>query len=78
MRDKIKQIIADSIGADVSDISDEALLHEDLGLESADVLDILDEIEATLDVPIANKNSTDIRNVEDIFELISPYMPEEL
>lgn len=78
MRQKVKQIIADSIGAEVADIADEALLHEDLELEASDVLDILEEVESTLGITIENKDGADLRTVEDLFDLISQYVPEEI
>ena len=78
MRQKIKAIIAEAIGAEVSDISDEALLHEDLELEASDVMDLLEEVETSLGITIENKDGADLRTVEDIFDLVSPYIPDEL
>ena len=45
MRLKIKQIIADAIGAEIVDIDESALLREDLELEASALTDILEEIE---------------------------------
>lgn len=77
MRQKIKTIIAEAIGAEVADIDEAALLHEDLQLESTDVSDILDEIETALDITIANKEA-ELHSVEDIIELVSQYVPDEI
>ena len=78
MRQKVKTIIAEAIGAEVSDISDEALLHEDLELEASDVMDLLEEVETSLGITLENKDSAYLRTVEDIFELVSPYVPDEI
>lgn len=77
MRQKVKTIIAEAIGAEVADIDEAALLHEDLQLESTDVSDILDEIETALDITIANKEA-ELHSVEDIIELVSQYVPDEI
>lgn len=78
MRSKVKSIIAEAIGAEVADIADEALLHEDLELEGADIQDILEEIETTLSIAIDNKDTAELKTVEDLFDLISQYIPEEI
>lgn len=78
MRQKIKQIIANAVGVEVADISDETLLYENLGLEAADVSEILEEIELTFDINVMNKDVSELITVEDLLELISQYFPEEL
>ena len=78
MRLKVKTIIAEAIGAEVADIADEALLHEDLELEASDVQDILEEIETALSITIENKDTAELKTVEDLFDLISQYIPEEI
>ena len=78
MRLKVKQIIADAIGAEVADIDEAALLHEDLQLESSDVTDILEEIEIALSITIAAKGTAELHSVEDIIDLVSQYIPDEI
>ncbi|MDO8452535.1 MAG: acyl carrier protein [bacterium] len=78
MRQKIKSIISEAIGAEVADIDETALLHEDLQLESSDVTDILEEIETALSITIAAKDTAELHSVEDIIDLVSQYVPEEI
>lgn len=78
MRQKVKTIIADAIGAEVADIDETALLHEDLQLESSDVTDILEEIETALSITIAAKDTAELHSVEDIIDLVSQYIPDEI
>ena len=70
MLEKIKEIAADSLGADVSTMTAETSFKEDLGADSLDVFQIIMGIEEQFDIEIDNEEAEKITTVQDAVDQI--------
>ena len=70
MLEKIKEIAADSLGADVSTMTAETSFKEDLGADSLDVFQIIMGIEEEFDIEIDNEEAEKITTVQDAVDQI--------
>ncbi|MDP3297223.1 MAG: acyl carrier protein [Thermodesulfovibrionia bacterium] len=77
VEDKIKGILVDRFGFDISDIKSSSLLKDDLGIDSFDALRIVFEVENEFDIDIPRKGIFNIRNVKDIVNYISKRVNEK-
>lgn len=77
MEKKIKQILAEHVGVEPTDIEDSALLVEDLDLHPAAMTDILEVFRETLDVDIPYNEAADIMTVSELVHLAEVYSKDE-
>ena len=70
MLEKIKEITAESLGADAGTITEETSFKEDLGADSLDVFQIIMGIEEEFDIEIAQEEAEKIVSVGDAVEAI--------
>lgn len=66
--DKIKEIIADQTGKEPEDITLETNVRDDLGADSLDLFQIINEIEDEFDVKIEDAEA--IKTVEDAVKFV--------
>lgn len=59
----IEKIIADRIGVDVSEVTDEKHLVEDLGSDSLSIVEIIMDIEEHFDVTISDEEAEKLDTV---------------
>lgn len=78
MQEEVRNIIAQSLGIEVQDIEETSLLVEDLGLEVADISDIITAVNQRYEVEIDPEEAVDAKTIEDLFEIIGKYVPEDL
>lgn len=77
MREKVKEIIADTIGVEPTDVEEESLLQEDLGIGGAEMSEILEKIHEEFDTEISPTDVGDVESVEEFLDLIETYAQEE-
>ncbi|MGB9789963.1 acyl carrier protein [Thermotoga caldifontis] len=65
--ERIKEIIADKLGVDIDEVTDDADLIDDLDADSLDLVDLAMAIEDEFGVTIADEELEKIRTVRDIF-----------
>lgn len=53
LRETLRQAVAVTLGADPAQVTDDARVYDDLGLDSIDVFDVLDQIGETFQVQVA-------------------------
>ena len=70
MLEKIKEITADSLGADVNTLTAETSFKEDLGADSLDIFQIIMGLEEEFDIEIPNEEAEKIVTVGDAVEQI--------
>ena len=70
MLEKIKEIAADSLGADVSGLTAETSFKEDLGADSLDLYQIILGVEDAFDIEIPQEEAEKIVTVADAIDLI--------
>ncbi|MDR2157983.1 MAG: acyl carrier protein [Holosporaceae bacterium] len=63
--DKVKEIIADKLGVDVSKVVEEARFVDDLGADSLDTVELVMALEEEFDIEISNAEGQEIQSVKD-------------
>ena len=67
---KIKEIIADKLGADIEDVQDETNLSDDLGMDSLDAVELIMEFEKEFDISISDDEAYNVRLVSEIYTML--------
>ncbi len=68
--EKVKEIIAEQLGVDVSEVSEEKSLVDDLGADSLDIVDLVMNFEDEFGVKISDQDLSKIKTVKDVVEAI--------
>lgn len=68
--DKIIKIIADQLNKDVSEITSEQELVQDLGADSLDAVEIIMNIEEEFGIEIPEEEASKIKTVGEIIDVI--------
>mgnify|MGYP000239542033 FL=1 len=66
MLEKIKEIAADSLGADVSTMTAEPSFKEDLGADSLDLFEMVMALEEEFEVEIPTEDLENIKTIGDV------------
>ena len=66
MLEKIKEITADSLGADVSTMTAETSVKEDLGADSLDLFEMVMALEEEFEVEIPTEDLENIKTIGDV------------
>ena len=70
MLEKVKQIVADSLGADAADITEETSFKEDLGADSRDLMEMVLAFEEEFEVEIPSEDLEKITTVGDVMKYL--------
>jgi len=73
MEDKVKKIIADMLGYELEEVTNEATLKT-LGADCLDEVEILMELEKEFDIRIDDDYFELCKDVSDIIELVNRYI----
>jgi acyl carrier protein len=73
VKNKVIDIIAETLDIDKNDISMKTNLIKDLDIESLDLVDLVGAFEEEFGVEIADKDIKDIQTVADIVEYIEDH-----
>ncbi len=68
LMERIKEIIADKLGVDIDEVTDDADLIDDLDADSLDLVDLAMAIEDEFGVTIPDEELEKIRAVRDVFK----------
>ena len=68
--DKVKEVIADTVNIDETDITLEATLKDDLGIDSLDAVEISIALEDAFEITIPQEELANFTTVKDIVEYI--------
>jgi|TARA_B100000586_G_C19925673_1_gene349150 acyl carrier protein len=66
MEEKVKQVVAESLGVDVSRVSNSSKFIDDLGADSLDVVELSMAIEEAFEVEIPEEDAEEIFTPGDI------------
>ena len=66
MLEKIKEIAADSLGADVSSMTADTSFNEDLGADSLDLFEMVMALEEEFEVEIPTEDLENIKTIGDV------------
>ena len=70
MLDKIKSIVADQLGVDESQVTEDASFVDDLGADSLDTVELIMAFEEEFDIEIPDEDAQKIKTVKDVIEYI--------
>ena len=71
MLDKIKSIVADQLGVDESQVTEDASFVDDLGADSLDKVELIMAFEEEFDVEIPDEDAQKIKTVKDVIDYIN-------
>ena len=70
MLDKIKSIVADQLGVDEDQVTEDASFVDDLGADSLDTVELIMAFEEEFDIEIPDEDAQKIKTVKDVMEYI--------
>ena len=70
MLDKIKTIVAEQLGFDESQVTEDASFIDDLGADSLDTVELIMAFEEAFDVEIPDEDAQKIKTVKDVIDYI--------
>ena len=71
--EKLKEIMANTLGCDEEKITMSANIAEDLGIDSLDAVELVMTIEEQMGIKIPDEELPNIKVVEDIVECLKKY-----
>ena len=71
MLEKIKSIVADQLGVDEDQVTEDASFIDDLGADSLDTVELIMAFEEEFDVEIPDEDAQKIKTVKDVIEYIT-------
>lgn len=76
IEEKVKKIIVDKLGVDLSEISKEASFTNDLGADSLDTVELIMEFEKEFDISIPDDKAENIQTVGQAIEYLQSQVKE--
>ena len=73
MLDKIKSIVADQLGVDESQVTEDASFVDDLGADSLDTVELIMSFEEEFGVEIPDTEAEKIKTVQDVINYIEAH-----
>jgi acyl carrier protein len=70
VEDKVKKIIAEKLGVDLSEIVPEASFVDDLGADSLDLVELIMSMEEEFDTDISDDDAEKIQTVQDAINFV--------
>ena len=70
VEDKVKKIIAEKLGVDLSEVVPEASLVDDLGADSLDLVELIMSMEEEFDTDISDEDAEKIQTVQDAINFV--------
>ncbi len=69
--DRVREIVATQLKIDLSEVTETANFHVDLGADSYDNAELVIAFEDEFNVKINNRDAANMRNVKDVVEFIA-------
>lgn len=69
--EKIRELIAKQLGVDVSEVTEEKNLVDDLGADSLDMVDLIMAFEDEFGIKVDDSDLSKIKTVKDVIDLLS-------
>ncbi len=73
VEDKVKKIIAEKLGVDISEVVPEASFVDDLGADSLDLVELIMSMEEEFDIEISDDDAEKIIRVKDAINFINTH-----
>ena len=73
MFEKVKETVAESLGADINTITEETFFKDDLGAVSLDLFEIVMSLEESCGVEIPNEDLEQMKTVGDVVKYLEDH-----
>jgi acyl carrier protein len=70
---RIKEIVAEQLGVEESQVTNEASFMDDLGADSLDTVELVMALEEEFDLEISDENAEKIQSVQDAIDYITEH-----
>ena len=70
MLDRVKTIVANQLGVDEAQVTEDASFIDDLGADSLDTVELIMAFEEEFDVEIPDEDAQKIKTVKDVIDYI--------
>ncbi len=70
---KVKEIVAEQLGRDASEVTNEASFIDDLGADSLDIVELVMAMEDEFGIEIPDEEAEKIKTVKDVIEYIKAH-----
>ena len=70
---KVKEIVAEQLGRDVNEVTNEASFIDDLGADSLDIVELVMAMEDEFGIEIPDEEAEKIKTVKDVIEYIKAH-----
>ena len=71
IEERVKQIVAEQLGVDEAQVTNEAAFMDDLGADSLDTVELVMALEEEFDVEISDEDAEKIQKVQDAVDYIT-------
>ncbi len=71
--ERVKQIVAEQLGVDEDQVTNESSFMEDLGADSLDTVELVMALEEEFDIEISDEDAEKIQTVQDAVDYISEH-----
>lgn len=71
IEERVKQIIAEQLGVDEEQVTENASFMDDLGADSLDTVELVMALEEEFDVEISDEDAEKIQNVKNAIDYIN-------
>ncbi len=71
MLEEIKNVLVEALNVEASEVTPEAKLNDDLGIDSLSAVELALELESTFDVTIEDEELAKLETVQDIIDLLN-------
>lgn len=75
---RVKLLIADTLGVELEEVTDDSLLYDHLNADSLDAVEIIMEIEKEFNIQISDQIAEDLKTVRQHVEIVHKLYSEEL
>ena len=75
---RIKEIVAEQLGVEESQVTNEASFMDDLGADSLDTVELVMALEEEFDIEISDENAEKIQTVQDAIDYIGEHTQTDL
>ncbi len=71
IEERVKQIVAEQLGVDEDQVTNQAAFMDDLGADSLDTVELVMALEEEFDVEISDEDAEKIQKVQDAVDYIN-------
>jgi len=75
--DKVQSIIAEQLGVEADEVTDEASFTDDLGADSLDIVELVMAFEEEFDIEIPDEDAEKIVRVKDAVDYIDEHASDD-